>query len=481
MLAFGRGVLARPDRGADPRRDQADLDAQVVVRVGAGRRWLPPSPDRSSWQREHRAAARVAIERERAVLDRHLDPDGRIQLKAPVDSIGTQPWARVLGHAQEQDGRRVLDAHLGRAKDRDAHVDVGDRERLEAHDVGTGGLAGWLIGVALASASCGGSGWGARSAFFADPARVAAALGDPPPGTARDDLELPVLPLPAHTRNCCLFGMDLRVDFAGMHVPFFELGNVIDVDELGAHAYATPAGAADVEGNGLVYTCRGGWIDTAHVREQADQVVFLALAIAHTLESGSVTRIPGHGAATTIVVAGVPPALIEREGRLDAAMALAAWAAFRISIWHELATWFGYQTVSGFSEQPSAFSPEDLYSNALGIRLGLAVLAEHDFRSDADYDLAIEAFLIEGLRRLGAIPRSDAREVMTALDGRWWDSARRVPDDLEFVLARLAVDAAAEEPARHRLLLPLTQLRPSSTRRSSLKSFLARGNISSSS
>ncbi|OWA85706.1 hypothetical protein BV377_29140, partial [Klebsiella pneumoniae] len=42
---------------------------------------------------------------------------------------------------------------------------------------------------------------------------------------------------------------------------------------------------------------------------------------------------------------------------------LAGHLAFEIALWHEIAQWYGFQSVPGFSEEISAFSPEDLYSN----------------------------------------------------------------------------------------------------------------------
>lgn len=296
--------------------------------------------------------------------------------------------------------------------------------------------------------ACARPAWQSAAAVFADPARVAATLGDPPSGDARDEADLPLLPAPHHERTCCAFGMDLQVDFAGMQVPFIDIGNVLGVDELGRHAYSLSDGAPEVETNGLVYTCRGGWIDLAHVREQADDLVFLALTLARTLEIGATVVIPGHGAPTTITVQALPPGLIAREGRLNAAARLAAWATYRISIWHEVSTWYGYQSVGGFSEQPSAFSPEDLYSNALGIRLGLAILDDRDFRSETNYDLAIESFIAEALRRLGAVPRETGRAIMTTLDGLWWDSTRRLPDDLLVVRRRFPSEGDEIAPWR---------------------------------
>src|SRR3546814_19176852 len=57
--------------------------------------------------------------------------------------------------------------------------------------------------------------------------------------------------------------------------------------------------------------------------------------------------------------------------RYTLAAFLAAHLSFQLAAWHEIAQWYGYHTVPGFPERLSAFSPEDLYSNVLGARLGL--------------------------------------------------------------------------------------------------------------
>ncbi len=286
-----------------------------------------------------------------------------------------------------------------------------------------------LLVLALFIAGCG-AGWSSASALVADPRRVAEALGDPAPQTDEADL-LPELAEPSHPRTCCAFGMDLRVDLASIEVPFFHIGNVMSADDLGPHAYSLPLAAPEVEGNGLVYTCRGGWIDVAHVRENADLQLFLTLALAQHLRDGGAVVIPGHGGSTTIVLEPLLELLGEEliEGDpLRFASALASWVTYRIGIWHEVTTWWGYQMIAGFSEQPSAFSPEDLYSNALGIRLARAVVAADRFTSSTVYDETIVAYIRLALERLGAQPTETARAIMTSLDGLWWDSTRRLPD-----------------------------------------------------
>jgi hypothetical protein len=77
-----------------------------------------------------------------------------------------------------------------------------------------------------------------------------------------------------------LFGAGLQVGVGGVRVPAVNLSNMTGMDELGPHRYdnglssidtSDGRGWVDSERNGLVYTCRGGSVDTAHVRDNADQ------------------------------------------------------------------------------------------------------------------------------------------------------------------------------------------------------------------
>ena len=278
--------------------------------------------------------------------------------------------------------------------------------------------------------TCSGATWTAGPSVRADPRRVALALGDQPPHITLALSDLPQLVVPHHPRMCCAFGMDMHVDLGALEVPFFEVGNVIGEDELHEHIYDLPTGALDSEVNGLIYTCRGGWIDTSHVRENADNVLYLALTIAPHLATGMTLEIPGFGAPTRLIIDPVPARVLARETPLSVATAFAGWIAYRVGIWHEVMTWYGYEMVAGFSEQPSAFSPEDLYSNLLGIRLAMAALDERAFGGSDDYNEAIAAYIDAALDRLEAQPRILGRGIMTGLDGAWWDSTRRLPDNL---------------------------------------------------
>lgn len=309
-------------------------------------------------------------------------------------------------------------------------------------------LAAWLFG-----AGCRGPAWRAGSTFLAPPHRVAEALGDPFQQGELDLAQLPVPAPPSHTRPCCAFGMDLGVNVAGVRVPYY-VGNILSWEQIGPHAYDNGSVSFDMapsvvvtENNGLVYTCRGGWIDTAHVRDNADLTLFLALRFARTLGTGTTFSYPGDGAERSITVAPIPADVLARFDALAVATALAEWTASQLSIWHELATWWGWESTPGFSERLSAFSLEDLYSNAVGIRLGAGVLHDNGFRSRDEYDREIGAWIPEAFRRLGAMSPAGARSVMQALDGRWWDSTKRLPD-VHLVMRRRFPDGDSTAPWR---------------------------------
>ncbi|MBL9102582.1 MAG: DUF4056 domain-containing protein [Myxococcales bacterium] len=272
-----------------------------------------------------------------------------------------------------------------------------------------------------------------------DPREVARALDDPAHiGTVFDPSSVPLFDPPEKLRPCCAFGQDLTVKVGQLPLPDL-LKNVLGVDDLGPHAY--DRGSATRERNGLVYTCRGGFIDIAHVRDNADRALFLSLRIARALPSGVTVDMPWEGTGRRIVVAPLPEGVLERHGRWQVATALAAWANHQLSNWHEVVTWYGWESVKGVPERVSAFSPEDIYSNTLGTKLGVGLVMNREMRSREEYDAAMQAWLLEGLRRLGVVSRDEAHAAMRAVDGRWWDSNSAVPE-FKLVLKR-SLDVAA--------------------------------------
>jgi hypothetical protein len=87
-----------------------------------------------------------------------------------------------------------------------------------------------------------------------------------------------------------------------------------------------------------------------------------------------------------------------------------------MSIWHEIATWYGFASVPGFSEEASAFSPEDLFSNGIGVRLMPAIVYHHAESSEYDFNESVDQWLRK------------VTEAAKSVDKLWWDSDARVPE-----------------------------------------------------
>jgi len=242
---------------------------------------------------------------------------------------------------------------------------------------------------------------------------------------------------PQKLRPCCAFGFALAVEVASVPVPAFEVQNVVDPRELGFHTYEggvvsrrNPSRRAFVnaERNGLVYTCRGGFVDLAHVRDYADWTAFLAVRIQALLESGGLLDLGEEAGGRFVYLEAIEPAALDAAGRPAFAIAVAKWLAFQLSVWHETATWYGFASVDLFPERASAFSPEDFYSNLVGIELAGDVLAQAPIGSEEQFNRAMDIAIHRRLRDLGAQPTDSTVEAFRAVDGRWWDSRRRVPD-----------------------------------------------------
>ncbi len=164
----------------------------------------------------------------------------------------------------------------------------------------------WWVCFATCLGACDKERWRVDGDVRAPDADVAAALGD----TAQQNsfglaaADAPPIAYPRALRPCCAFGVDLKVALGRVPIPDVEIGNVVDPSAIGPHRFdsgylsfrrADPRGMVDDENNGLVYTCRVGFIDLAHVRDNADNTVALAAALARSLETGATVPVPPQG------------------------------------------------------------------------------------------------------------------------------------------------------------------------------------------
>lgn len=276
-------------------------------------------------------------------------------------------------------------------------------------------------------------------------------------GVPRDPYagEIAAVPMRTNMRPCCAFGAQLRVRVGPVPIPLYFLGNLIDRRRLFHHVYdsgnstfgSRRAGAELLgrEGNGLVYSCRGGFVDVAHVRDYADAALYTITTVARNLETGGEFPLPEEGAKLTIALRPVNPNTLTQEGRWNIAIPLGQWLAFQSAVWHEIATWFGWSTFALFPEKVSAFSPEDLYSDLLGARIAAAVVSQSGARDELSYNRNVARWLDRALQSIQTVPVSVAEEAMLAVDGIWWDSTKRIPD-MSLVLRRSFETGAVVSP-----------------------------------
>lgn len=246
---------------------------------------------------------------------------------------------------------------------------------------------------------------------------------------------MPPLPPPEGLRTCCAFGYNLQVQLPGVQIilPGYRIDNIVGAGTTGGHRYNARLFIMNLNGhpaerNGIVYTRHGGFVDTAHVRDTADMTVWIfthlwpRLGKAFTLEPGREEL----ARRRLVFHAFTPPSTARARYALAAGMA--ARLAWQLAVWHEIAQGYGFESVPGFPEEVSAFSPEDLWSNMLGARIAESLILTGHVASREMYEMSMGQALSQILSHLGAVTSAGTRARLQQLDGEWWDSRRGVPD-----------------------------------------------------
>jgi len=197
--------------------------------------------------------------------------------------------------------------------------------------------------------------------------------------------------------------------------------NFIDPNELGKHSYQTPFKERD----GIVYTCRGGHIDIAHVRIAADNVRYLYYLTRKNLMAidSEFTFKASEEPSRYYVHLKYPDnwkSLSRNDKKVianEVSLELSQYLSYTMTTWHEVLTWFGYKSTGIFPEFPSAFSWEDNYSNIVGTRLGAQAVADEEH----DYDEAMTIVLKKELENLGVRSSDVAWHAAEKMKGKWWE------------------------------------------------------------
>lgn len=223
-------------------------------------------------------------------------------------------------------------------------------------------------------------------------------------------------------RTCCSFGTEMQL-FA---IPGVKLTETTSMDKIGPHHYL----GDENEGNGIIYSRRGGFIDMGHVRDQADWTAYLYTQLLENKLKGSLSLVLGHEGGEKSLIVTIPSELTNQD-----LIHLAGKIAYDLSVWHEIATWFGASTIPFVPERYSSFSVEDPFSNLLGVTIGIQAL-----QSELPYEKAVTAIIDETLKSLDAVPNE--AETFLAMDdvrGIWWTRERKLPSSKVLLQRQLQV------------------------------------------
>lgn len=191
-------------------------------------------------------------------------------------------------------------------------------------------------------------------------------------------------------------------------------------DRLGTHGYYWRLS----EKNGMLYTSRGGHIDTTHVRIAADWTAYLtARSYRHLMRgdpSFSYKMLADRSRHTAYLSypanwRTLPPEQ-RRQAAREAALTMGPYLAFTMVSWHEMLTWYGFRCVGVVRESYSAFSWEDSYSNLFGTLVAARALRD----TKHSYDEAVTIALEQELRALGVQPGSVSKQASESVRGRWY-------------------------------------------------------------
>lgn len=223
--------------------------------------------------------------------------------------------------------------------------------------------------------------------------------------------ELSVAP-PRIIRTCCGFGVE--IGFAG--VPFAKKTDISSREIMGSHTFM---GDKD-ERNGNIYTRRSGFLDMGHLRDCADWTAYLynLIKTSQTDPHFVNTELRNEGGAKSLVL-NVPKDFDEEK-----IIELAGKISYDLSLWHEISTWFGASYIPLVPERFSSFSPEDMYSNLMGIHLGMRAI-----KSDLDYNEAITTELSKMLDSLESVnTEAETYDAMLKVNQVWYSNEKRYPN-----------------------------------------------------
>ena len=224
-----------------------------------------------------------------------------------------------------------------------------------------------------------------------------------------DEVNLDKIP-PRIIRACCAFGYDLKL----WGVPFVNIDQVISIDDLNEHHYMGDKS----EGIGTMYTHKGGFIDMGHLRDQIDWTRYLYTTVINSRGKGEVVLHLRNEAGRKTLYLDIPAELEKSDCIL-----LAGKITYDLSLWHEISTWYGASTIPLMPEKFSSFSVEDVYSNLLGIHIGMKAL-----NSELPFNELATKIIASTLDSLAVVKTPiETYDAYDAIHNKWYTSKKRIP------------------------------------------------------
>lgn len=212
-------------------------------------------------------------------------------------------------------------------------------------------------------------------------------------------------------RTCCAFGVDVKMNM----IPFAKVTSISAPSHLGFHKYL----GSKQENNGIIYTHRGGFIDMGHLRDIADFTAYFYNLMIKNRDQGLSNFKLGNEAGQKMISFQIPKHFSNKDIAL-----LAGRLAYDLSIWHEMATWFGASYIPFIPERYSSFSIEDAYSNLLGVHIAIQAIL-----SEQDYEQSMTELIQSTLHKLEAVETIDeTKEAMNLVKDNWWSSLVKMPN-----------------------------------------------------
>jgi len=224
-----------------------------------------------------------------------------------------------------------------------------------------------------------------------------------------DVVDLGKIP-PRIIRACCFFGYEMKL----WGVPFVSIDQVISINDLGEHHYM----GNKSEGTGTIYTNKGGFIDIAHLRDQVDWTRYLYTTILNSRGKGEVILPLRNEAGRKTLYLNVPAQFDSSDCIL-----LAGKITYDFSLWHEISTWFGASAIPLIPEKFSSFSVEDVYSNLLGVHVGMKTL-----HSKLPFNAAATKIIVSTLDSLDVVKTAkETYDAYDAVHNIWYTNKKRIP------------------------------------------------------